>query len=99
MSINFNAYGIKSSNMNIRNLEVGQKVIRIIRPERYDSLKAIRTVEYIITKVLKTRLVLETTEKREIPSLPGQFTTAKHEVRLLVDQSSWKSVERRGEVS
>lgn len=98
MAINFNAYGIKSNDMNIKNLEVGQKLIRIYRPQRFDSLEVIKTEEYVITKVLKTRLVVETVQGKLIPSLPGQ-RGPKQTLRLLVDQSSWKSAERRGDVS
>ena len=79
MSINFNAYGFKSNDMNIADLEVGQTLIRVIRPRHYDSYEEVRTVEYTITKVLKTRVVVEPTDNPE----------GKGELRLLTDQSKW----------
>ena len=77
MSINFNAYGIKSNDMSIDDLEVGQTLIRILRPKHYDSMTPIKTVEYTIVKVLKTRLVVESTDN---PS---------RQLRLIVDQKKW----------
>lgn len=87
MSINFNAYGIKSNDMNIRNLEAGQKLIRIIRPRYRDEVTPVNTVEYVIKKVLKTRLVVASTLDES------------QELRLIVDQSSWKMADRRGGVT
>ena len=77
MAINFNAYGFKSNDMNIANLEVGQKLIRVIRPSRYDSYDAVRTADYTITKILKTRVVVADEKGNEL--------------RLLTEQSKWSS--------
>ncbi len=74
MSINFNAFGFKTPDMNIKDLEVGQKLIRIIRPRHYDSYDEVRTAEYTITKILKTRVVVA-------PVDGGK------ELRLLTEQS------------
>lgn len=83
MSINFNAYGIKSNDMNIKDLEVGQKLIRIIRPRHFDSYEEVRTAEYTITKILKTRVVVA-------PVDGGK------ELRLLTEQGKWSM--RTGDV-
>ena len=82
MAINFNAYGFKSNDMNIATLEVGQKLIRVIRPRHYDSFDEVRTAEYTITKVLKTRVVVADESGKEL--------------RLLTEQSQWSS--RKGDV-
>jgi len=87
MSINFNAYGIKSSDMNIADLKPGQKLIRVNRSQvRFDNMKQITTSEYVIEKVLKTRLVVKPVD--------GNQT-----LRLLVGQESWKPEFRRGFVT
>jgi hypothetical protein len=75
--INFNAYGFKSQDMTSDRLEVGQKLIRIMRPRRYESYDEITTAEYTIVKILKTRVVVEPTEN------PAS------QLRLIVDQRKW----------
>lgn len=77
MSINFNAHGYKTNDMNIKDLEVGQKLIRVIRPLRYDSYDEVRTAEYTITKILKTRVVVATVDGGK-------------ELRLLTKQGKWE---------
>lgn len=79
MSINFTAYGIKSSDMNAKDLEVGQTLIRIIRPR--DEYSEYKVELYTVKKILKTRLVMEAVE----PDVRGN----KHELRLIVETSSW----------
>lgn len=74
MSVNFNTYGVRADRMNIADLEVGQTLIRVIRPEAYDRRTDVRTEEYKVKKILKTRLVVELNGK---------------EVRLIVDQNKW----------
>ena len=76
MSINFNAYGFKTNDMNMNDLEVGQKLVRIIRPRYYDSYYEVRTAEYTIVKILKTRVVVA-------PVDGGS------ELRLLTEQGKW----------
>ena len=77
MSINFNAYGIKSNDMASTDLKVGQTLIRILRPQHYDSLTPIKTAEYTVVKVLKTRVVVEPTDNPD------------KQLRLVVDQRKW----------
>ncbi len=76
MSINFNSF--KTNDMNINDLEVGQKLVRIMRPRHYDSYEEVRTAEYTITKILKTRVVVA-------PVDGGK------ELRLLTEQSKWST--------
>lgn len=92
MSVNFNTFnGIKSERMNIDELSVGQTLVRIIRPSNgWDKTSSIRTAEYTVKKILKTRLVLESV-------LPQGHAQVKHEVRLIVDTKSWSL--RNGEIT
>lgn len=92
MSTNFNTYnGIKAQRMNIADLEVGQTLVRLIRPkDHWDKTSEIRTTEYTVKKVLKTRLVLESKE-------PYGTQQKIHELRLVVEQSKWSI--RAGEVT
>ncbi len=76
MSINFNAYGFKSNDMNMNDLEVGQKLVRILRPRYYNSYDEVRTADYKIVKILKTRVVVA-------PVDGGS------ELRLLTEQGKW----------
>lgn len=64
MSVNFQTYGEESkgvSSMNSEDLRVGQVIIRIFRPRQHfgAQLGEMKTVEYVIVKILKTRLVVE----------------------------------------
>lgn len=87
MSINFNTYGTqagKYERMSLSNLEVGQKIVRIYRPRYHfgTALGEFRTANYTVKKVLKTRLVLEDENGKEL--------------RMLTEQGSWSL--RLGEV-
>ncbi|UAJ16143.1 hypothetical protein SEA_TINYMINY_52 [Microbacterium phage TinyMiny] len=92
MSVNFNTYnGIKSERMHRDQLVVGQTLVRLVRPTSgWDKTTPIRTVEYTIKKILKTRLVLESV-------LPQGHAQVKHELRLLIENSSWSL--RNGEIT
>jgi hypothetical protein len=88
MSINFSLYGdlasFKADRMSTSNLEVGQKVVRIHRPRVHFGtvLGEFRTSELTVKKILKTRVVFEKADGREL--------------RMLVETGAWTL--RAGEV-
>lgn len=72
--INFSIYNPKRSNdMDAANLEVGQKLVRLV--EGSSEYSEHRLAEYTVAKVLKTRLVLTSAEGNEL--------------RILVKNSKW----------
>jgi hypothetical protein len=68
---NFTQYPDIYRNMNVKDLEVGQTLLRLYEG-RYDSMPH-KIIEYKITKILKTRIVLAD------PNIPD------NEVRILVN--------------
>jgi len=97
MATNFSIYNTRTERLNVADLEVGQTLIRVNRPEsRFGTLTGkFSTEEYTVVKVLKTRLVLESKEVR--PALRPGLEPKKHEIRLLVESSKWSI--RNGEVT
>ena len=82
MSTNFSVYYEKLQPMRTSDLTVGDTVIRVIRPR--NDWDEFRTIEYVVKKVLTTRVVFEA--KGETGT-----TGRKHEVRLIVNTSKWSS--------
>jgi hypothetical protein len=93
MTTNFRRYEeanstIKSQPMHIDDLVSGQVVVQIHTPQNHygDVIGRFQTVNYIVKKVLKTRVVLESQDA--ILRRHGE-EPRKHEVRLIVENSKW----------
>ena len=88
MATNFNVYNPRTVRINVEDLEVGQTLVRIVRPKSHFGTisGSFSTTEYIVKKVLKTRVVLES--KDAIVHRHGQ-EPQKHEVRLVVETGKW----------
>lgn len=76
-----------TDNMMASDLEVGQKLIRVITPSYSfgDISGTFRTVEYEVKKVLKTRVVLEPTEA--LSTNVGKVKA--QSLRLIVESGKW----------
>lgn len=98
MTTNFRRYGEnnKSIAMRAEDLSVGEVVVHLHTPKYHfgDIMGKFETTKYIVKKVLKTRVVLESQDA--ILRRHGE-EPKKHEVRLLVENSKYTI--RAGEVT
>lgn len=86
MSTNFYTHNRKNVAMNVKDLEVGQTLVRIYRPKMHwgTPLGEFKTAEYKVKAILKTRLVLESVEV-------GEVLGKKHQLRMLLETSKYST--------
>jgi hypothetical protein len=98
--INFSIHNGPSADMNVANLEVGQTLVRLIEGNEYNPF---RKADYTITKLLKSRLVVQDDEGREIRIIvqnnyrAGEVTTTKEGEANNWRATAWKFATKNDE--